>query len=133
MLSNKRWLHALHNEKVCETLSASGDCNDWIITTAFYAALHFTASVLFPLQDTRGSYNTINQYYAKNEKDCQNLHDAQIKLIHRQFPGIADAYEHLHDMSHNARYIDYDVESLGAQLAKSYLKKIKKYAEELKK
>ena len=131
-LSNKREAHALHNEKVCNTLHSAGECNDWIVTTAFYAALHFTASRLFPFRDAKGKYDSINQYFNANKEKCLSKHDAQVQLVHEKMPGIGDAYEHLYETSQNARYVDYQIEEIGAKLAREYLKKIKKFVLDIK-
>jgi hypothetical protein len=41
-------VHALHNEEACDYLFADEKFNDWVVTTAFYSALHFAHHELFP-------------------------------------------------------------------------------------
>lgn len=41
--------HAIHNEEACDFLLSSNKFNDWVITTAFYSALHFVQHEIFPL------------------------------------------------------------------------------------
>jgi hypothetical protein len=43
-----RLTHALHNETVCNYLFADARFSDWVITAAFYSALHFVHHELFP-------------------------------------------------------------------------------------
>jgi len=46
--------HALHNEKVFNHLLINKDFTDWIVTTAFYSALHFADSKIFPINYNNG-------------------------------------------------------------------------------
>lgn len=40
--------HAKHNYEVCFFLYEKTKYNDWIITTAYYSAIHFVYYKLFP-------------------------------------------------------------------------------------
>ena len=49
MSKNDSLNHAIHNKEACEYLSKEPKFSDWVITTAFYSALHFIDYKIFPL------------------------------------------------------------------------------------
>lgn len=57
--------HAAHNEKACDYLLKSRLFNDWVITTAFYSALHYVQDEIFPLTEDRKTYNNFNIFFIK--------------------------------------------------------------------
>lgn len=101
-----------------------GDCKycDWIVTTAFYAALHFVEHKLFhppitpfpSLGDAKISYGAIS------------YHKAREYVIADHFPEIKAAYAFLSKESHTSRYIDYHTTKPTADKARSSLAHIKK-------
>ncbi len=66
--------HAKHNEAVCDHLESQTEFTDWIITTAFYTALHYLEFRLFPFTvKKKGTkevleYDSFDHYCSANDK-----------------------------------------------------------------
>ena len=60
--------HAVHNERACDFLLSSGEFNDWVVTTTFYAALHYVRYELFPLERNNVIYNNFEKYFSNISK-----------------------------------------------------------------
>ncbi len=54
--------HAKYNELLCEVLAEDGRWDDWVVTTAFYSAMHFVEFKLFPMREAGTSYPAFEQY-----------------------------------------------------------------------
>ncbi len=125
MQKKDRLEHATHNEKTCYYLNKKPDYTDWVITTAFYTAVHFVRHKIFPLEiEIKGekfTIDTFNKYcfmqsvekYDKKEFvvniDIQlNKHKLLSKLVASKCNKIANDYDKLRDLSHTARYNNYD-------------------------
>lgn len=120
--------HAIHNEAACDFLLSSNQFNDWVVTTAFYAALHYVQHEVFPLTEDGISYSELNIYYGKvlkNKNKRLNKHLATIKLVHSKLPACSPNYRWLYDACMTARYTNYQVDPEKAKLAKSYLNLLK--------
>lgn len=126
MLNKK--LHGIHNSKACDLFIKSGDgeFNDWIVTTAFYAALHLVHHHLFPLALFRRIYKTFDSYYI-NEYPEQELskHTVTKDLVNEYLWVISSKYNWLFKECYNARYRSYHVHEVIAKTAKEYLEEIK--------
>lgn len=46
---NPNHSHAIHNELACKYLNKKPEFADWVITTAFYSALHYLTGKMFPM------------------------------------------------------------------------------------
>jgi len=117
--------HAEHNEALCDHLISVGNYNDWVITTAFYSAMHFIQSKIFPLKIGQVEFFNLNHYYSFNRSKHRGRHGAMIDLTWQNLPAIAGEYEWLHDVCRNARYKDYQVEEPQATQARKFLSAIK--------
>ena len=124
--------HALHNEEACDFLLGSGNHHDWAVTTAFYSALHFVQSAIFPItkiHPQRGTlviFSCFAKYYTIFSPSLKvNKHEATALLIDEYKPAIAAAYRQLMDMCMSARYNDYNVKPSEARFARKKLNKIK--------
>ncbi len=113
MSKNESLNHANHNKEVCEYLNKDTKYGDWIITTAFYSALHFIDHKVFPLElpITKGSkvnFVSFESYYnfCKKNKDISK-HKARTELVEKLLPQISHHYNKLGDLCHHARYVDY--------------------------
>lgn len=49
--------HAKHNERVCNYLGKNADFGDWVITTSFYAAMHYVRHLIVPIKIDEITYN----------------------------------------------------------------------------
>lgn len=125
--------HAEHNEAACDYLLASGKFSDWVITTAFYSALHFVQNEIFPLTENGKNYPDFDIYFQKVLKPKNrriNKHSATVDLVKKYIPKASSYYRWLFDACMNARYMNYQVSGAKAQQARDYLTALRK---ELKK
>jgi len=56
--------HGKHNKDVCDKLNLQDEleCNDWVVTTAFYSSIHYLDHILFPFTNTNGAtFQNINE------------------------------------------------------------------------
>jgi hypothetical protein len=120
--------HARHNEKVCKYLNKKEEFSDWVITTAFYSALHFVRYKIFPLRSTnRGkqiTYNDFEQCYRYDNPANLPKHEFLVEKVTEHIPEIASHYAFLHDTCKNARYINYKYSREVSSKAVKYLKNI---------
>lgn len=128
----KRLNHALQNEKACNYLNASSEFPDWVITTAFYAALQFVMYKVFPLTLEDGNtFETLDEYRdymaSNHDKHGTSSHSILKKLLNKKFSNIAAPYSELYDSCQNARYNNYDVSKEEVELALKNLAEIKKF------
>jgi len=122
--------HAAHNEAACDLLHSSGAFPDWVITTAFYSAMHLVYERLFPLETEDATYADFEGYYAqkyarKAAPDKPTKHDATVDLVKTHLPAVASNYRLLKDACHNARYRNYAVKPYEAAVARNQLQNIK--------
>lgn len=120
--------HSEHNYEACKFLLDDGRFHDWVITTAFYSALHLVQENIFPYTDDEGyTYSNFEQFYSKTLKDGIKIskHQSTIKLVEHRISGAGNLYRSLHDMCRTCRYRNYNVSSKKAKVAKSYLDKIR--------
>ena len=120
--------HAEHNEDVCEFLLKNGSYNDWVVTTAFYSAMHFVQNEIFPLTVSGDTFNNFNHYYNKTVrgKKQTSKHAITRKLVDAYLPIIAAQYHWLFTTCMTSRYHDYKVSFNKAKLSRDYLNDIKK-------
>lgn len=102
-------LHARHNKKACDTLNDAKEFPDWVATTAFYAAMHYVHSILFPLKEGEITYNNIEQYFNKHKRTGDTKHSVTVDLVQKKYMVIADKYKQMKDVAHTARYHDYEI------------------------
>ncbi|EZH75044.1 hypothetical protein ATO12_09970 [Aquimarina atlantica] len=120
--------HSQHNFEACEFLLKDGKFYDWVITTAFYSALHLVQEEIFPFRDEEGyEYSSFEQYFSKslNEGIKISKHQSTIKLVEQRIEGAGNLYRSLHDFCRTCRYSNYRVSPKKAKVAKSYLDKIR--------
>ncbi len=110
--------HAAHNKKLCEKLYEENEFRDWVITTAFYASIHYVDAQIFP-RDYNGEHlPSIDKAKAFLQKSA---HQTRLKLVQELLPNIYKDFKFLHDNCLNARYIDYHIDEDTSQKAKKYL------------
>lgn len=76
--------HSEHNYQVCNFLLDDGRFYDWVVTTAFYSALHLVQEEIFPFTDEEQfTYSSFEQYFSKAIHDGQKIskHQSTIKLV----------------------------------------------------
>ena len=121
--------HAIHNEKACDFLLSSGEFNDWVVTTAFYSALHYVCNELFPLEHRNMTFDNFERYYREkfiNTKKTQPKHSVIISLVRYNLPLCNKYYRSLHDHCMKARYANYKVSNDLAVKARKDLERLKR-------
>jgi hypothetical protein len=121
--------HAHHNYRACNFISQKSEYSDWCITIAFYAAIHYIRYLMLPCIDLGTTYNTFESLFRVKKIQGEGRHGYQLRYVKDHYPEIDYEYAKLHDMSNNARYIDYKYGRDEAKQAKRYLNKIKDFAE----
>lgn len=114
---SKKLNHAIHNEQITALLCCNKENVDWIITTAFYAALHYVDHKIFPLKaktSTGTTYKIKNfdEYYAHVYMSTaigrvKDKHTARLELVKKELPSIGADYSWLKSLCWTARYSNY--------------------------
>jgi hypothetical protein len=118
--------HAQHNEELCDLLLANGKFDDWVITTAFYSAIHLVDHQIFPLTiASEPQFGSFSQYCNRKELGIPP-HKIRRDLVTRYLPECSGAFNWLYDACHGARYNSYKVSPDIAKQAKKKLDEIKK-------
>lgn len=103
--------HASHNEDACRFLHKDGNYCDWVVTTAFYSALHFLQHEMFPREIKGKLYDNFDKYYNQHYTggiNKPNKHISTINLIKSELGDAAQKnYKWLYDLCMTARYRDY--------------------------
>lgn len=111
--ATKRRAHARHNEEVFTHLRDNTEYTDWVITTAFYSAVHYVESYLFPFEDYDGStFKTIHEYHTK--QPFSSKHQSRDQLVKIKMNEVHGAYKRLNNLSKTARYKDYEFNTHGS-------------------
>ena len=123
--------HAEHNEKACDFLYKDGNFNDWVVTTAFYSAIHFVRHKIFPITKYNSqlghdvTYQSLDQYVNHHDSASDNkLKELRI-LVEENISQIKGRYRWLSNLCHTSRYHNYKVSLKKAKLAREHLKEIK--------
>ena len=118
--------HGQHNLDLTQIILDTGDYNDWVVTTAFYSAVHFVEHALFPLIENGIEYPNYNDYWDINFRPKnKSKHTGKVILVRRHLHAISVEYRNLLDDCNGARYNDYQVNDYIANDAKRAAEKIK--------
>lgn len=118
--------HGEHNEEVCDYLLNSAKYYDWVVTTAFYSALHYLRFELFPLNAEGRTFSTFEVYYNHIKKQQKvTKHKAMLDLTWSSRPDCYSFYKFLHDTCHTARYRDYKISKEIAEKSRNALGELK--------
>jgi hypothetical protein len=124
--------HAEHNEKACEYLNKSSDFKDWVITTAFYSAMHFIRHIILPFKTvSNGKTITINNFehlYSLLKRGNENKHRFLLNFIDIEFQEMYNDYSNLFDLAYKARYVNYKFDHTISDLAIKRLQYIKAFS-----
>jgi hypothetical protein len=129
MKKEKRLQHALHNERVCSLIYNTKDFSDWVITTAYYASLHFVSYSIFPMKEktengNKFDINSLDEYCNIKAAD-RGKHNVLCNLVRNKLPKIASEFRWLKDLCLSARYENYQQTERNAQKAFELLTMIK--------
>lgn len=126
--------HALHNEKVCNFISKKEDYSDWIITTAFYSAIHFVRHLMIPVIMPNGDIkNCFEDFFTCQRSGMEGRHGFQNRYVSTNLKTIAVEYKQLHDWCNQARYFEYNQPRVLSKQAKENLMAIKQHVISIKK
>ncbi len=120
--------HAEHNEELCNDLIGMGKYPDWVITAAFYSAMHYSQHQIFPLKRTQRIFRDINEFQAYFKRAFlidKSKHQLMIDLVHDEIKGAGASYQWLFDKCMTARYKNYKIDDKYAAEAKNKLETIK--------
>lgn len=124
--------HAEHNEKVCRFLSKKPDFSDWIITTAFYSAVHYVRYLLLPYTDGTTIFDCFETLFTSKKYPNEGRHGFSSRFVKEQHPNIYIEYKQLHDYSNTARYFNYSFPRETSTAARELLDSVKIYVLETK-
>ncbi len=119
--------HAKHNESVCNYLGRNSAFGDWVITSAFYSAMHYVRHLMIPATIDGHTYTDFDSLFLSQKKMMEGRHGFMKDYVVRNFSEIGIYYCRLHDMSTTARYINYVFTREQSNMAKKYLGVIKEY------
>jgi hypothetical protein len=93
---------------------------DWVVTTAFYSAIHYVEDFIFPSKVMGRECNDISD--VKRAYKMDGRHAARERVVFEKInPAVGARYKWLDDKSRNARYKTYKLQSSEALKAKEYL------------
>ncbi len=122
-LVSKKKTHGERNQKLSEELHNGKIYFDWVITTAFYSAIHYVEDVLLPCE--LNGITCTNIYEVKSAYKMAGRHAARERLVWAKLSKIAPQYKWLDDQSRYSRYTTYKVTPAQGDKAKQFLKEIK--------
>ena len=113
----KKLDHAKHNAETCRFLREDGKFLDWVVTTAFYAAIHYVDHALFPRQYPDPETGKVRRFESldnlyrvyKNGSGNLDKHSYRTLLVDDIFPEFSIDFKKLRDLCSTARYNDYQV------------------------
>lgn len=118
--------HSEHNEELCDLLLANGKFDDWVVTAAFYSAIHLVDHQIFPLSiGSEPEYATFRQYCNRKAYGTRP-HKIRREFVARHPPTCVNAFRWLYDTCHSTRYNNYRVSRDVANQAKKKLTEIKR-------
>ncbi|MEX1190405.1 MAG: hypothetical protein WED10_02145 [Brumimicrobium sp.] len=119
----KQLEHANRNKALSEQLLVDKKYFDWVITTAFYSAIHFVENKLLPIEISKLKCRNINE--VMRAYNMRGRHASRERLVCDNLNmDVAVKYKWLDDKSRYARYTTYKVTSAEADKAKQYLDEI---------
>lgn len=121
------------HEKTCDFLfsEGKGEHNDWVITTAFYAAMFYLEHKIFPIKSSK--YNRGNRIenfdlYVKLLSTGLSRHKDFKRVVREECPPkISTAYRKLFSLCYDSRYVPRDMAEADVSLARTKLAEIKVY------
>ncbi len=122
--------HARHNKKACEHLYSANEYPDWVVTTAFYCAMHYAHAIIFPYTELGDTYKNLEEYFNKYKRTGDTKHSVTLDLIQKLHFPISEKYKQLKDTAHTARYHDYELPSPVVGKMRKNLRVIEEYCEQ---
>ncbi len=131
MKNDNNFEFALHNKKACKYLDKKPDFADWVITTAFYSALHFVRFKIFTITIQKNDKNIkvieFENFFRISNPLGLSKNGLLSDLVEEFHPEIANDYNKLRYISWSARYNNYKYSGEVSNDAKKRPDKIKSY------
>lgn len=119
----KKKLHGERNRKLSDELLKGKVYYDWVITTAFYSAIHFVEDKILPCKVASKDCKNIND--VKTAYRMNGRHSSRERLVFDYLPiTVAVKYKWLDDKSRYSRYTTFKVTPTEADKAHQYLEDI---------
>lgn len=119
----KKKEHGERNKKLSNVLFDGKVYYDWVITTAFYSAIHFVEDKILPCEVSSVKCKNITD--VKRAYQMNGRHSSRERLVFEKMEGrIAARYKWLDDKSRYSRYTTFKVTITEANKAQQYLKEI---------
>lgn len=115
--------HGRNNQALCLKLYTEQYYYDWVVTTAFYSAIHFIDYRLFPLTHGGRTFRSINDAHRALGLGTSK-HATRALLVKDHLTEYVAQYTYLDNSCRNARYVDYRVTKRNAEMAKTCLEAI---------
>lgn len=115
--------HGERNKNLSNELLKNALYHDWVITTAFYSAIHFVEDKILPCDINGINCKNINEV-RKAYKE-RGRHSSREKLVFDKLPlNIATKYKWLDDKSRYSRYVSFKVTPAESAKAQQFLNEI---------
>lgn len=122
---SKRKIHGERNKKLSEELFEGKVYFDWVVTTAFYSAIHLVEDKILPCDIDSNNCKNIND--VKKAYRMNGRHSARERLVRDKMTlSTAIKYKWLDDKSRYSRYTTFKVTLSEAEKAKQFLSDIQK-------
>lgn len=126
MHKSKKFTHGERNKFLAEKLNNEKVYFDWVVTVAFYSAIHLLEGKILPCKV--GIQECKNIQEVREAYNLKGRHVARFKLIERFAPPeISIGYKWLDDRSRYARYITFKIDNAVSDKAVRHLNDIHKY------
>lgn len=120
---SKKKQHAERNKTLSNQLFKGKVYYDWVITTAFYSAIHIVEDKLLPCQVSAKDCKNIND--VKKAYGMNGRHASRERLVFDKLSmPVAAKYKWLDDKSRFSRYTTFKVTAAEADKSQQYLKAI---------
>lgn len=120
---SKKKQHGERNRKLSNELFSGKRYYDWVITTAFYSAIHFVEDKILPCEVLSKPCKNISEVKAAYRMNGR--HSSRERLVFDNLPlKIAVKYKWLDDKSRYSRYTTFKVTPTEADKAQQYLTEI---------
>jgi len=86
--------HGEHNKRLCDELYASNKYPDWVVTTAFYSAIHFVDAIIFPFSHNGKEIKSL-EGALQTDLSKRGRHETRANLVKRQLPQLDTSFRYL--------------------------------------
>lgn len=129
---SKKEEHGLRNQALSIELLNGKVYYDWVVTTSFYAVIHYIEDILLPAIVNNITCNNISE--VRKAYKMKGRHESRERLVcDNTNLAIAVKYKWLDDRSRYSRYTTYRVTPAEAAKATQYVEEIFAFCEEIKK